>query len=145
MNESVLVYTLNDIDRVAEALWLAGKHWNVWSLKGAMGAGKTTLVAAICRYLGVEDHISSPTYSLVQEYYSPAYGTLYHADWYRLRDETEAILAGMEEIVCQPKAHTFIEWAEKAPGLLSDRHMEINIEILDEHTRRAHLSWPLGE
>ena len=136
-------YTLSDIDAAAAALWEAGKAYAVWSFAGDMGAGKTTLIAAICHHLKVEDAVSSPTYAIVNEYQfqdGAITKTIYHCDWYRLKDANEARDAGIEECLYQPNAYSFIEWASIAPGLLDKPFLKIEIEVLSEGERVARLS-----
>lgn len=140
MNQKIINYTLEDIDQAATDIWQAGKDYAVWSFKGDMGAGKTTLIAAICRQLGVEDPVSSPTYAIVNEYAFEDTGvskTIYHCDWYRLRDTEEARDAGMEDCLYEPNSYSFIEWASKAPELLLYPYLEIDIEVLSETERKA--------
>lgn len=86
-------------------------------LQGEMGAGKTTLIKAICRELEVEDEVSSPTYSLVNEYFSPTHGTVYHFDFYRLNEESEAMDMGVEEYLYSGNL-CLLEWPEKIRNLL---------------------------
>src|SRR4051812_5570638 len=100
-----------------------------------MGAGKTTLIHAICTHLKITETISSPTFALINEYLSPVAGTIYHMDWYRLKTDEEAIQAGMEDAILS-KNYCFIEWAEKAEAILPDNTFKINIELVDENTRK---------
>ena len=99
-----------------------------------MGAGKTTLIARICKQMGITDAVSSPTFSIMNEY--DAQGKMvYHMDWYRLADEAEARRTGVEAAM-EEAAICFIEWPEKAPSLLPADHIHIQIEILDPEHRR---------
>jgi tRNA threonylcarbamoyladenosine biosynthesis protein TsaE len=88
-------------------------------IAGAAGAGKTTFVHAFCDAVGVKDHVSSPTYSLVNEYFSPEIGTIYHIDLYRVQDEEEARQAGIEDVLYSG-AFCFVEWPEIARGILPE-------------------------
>ena len=140
MNQKIINYTLADIEQAAAEIWQTGKDYAVWSFKGDMGAGKTTLIAALCRQLGVGDPVSSPTYAIVNEYAFEADGvskTIYHCDWYRLRDAEEAREAGMEDCLYAANSYSFIEWASKAPELLLHPYLEIDIEMLSETERKA--------
>lgn len=104
-----------------------------------MGAGKTTFIHALCDYLGVQDAVSSPTFALVNEYHFMQNGldrTIYHMDWYRLRDAAEATGAGMEDALHQKDAYCFVEWPEKAPELLPHPYVRIDIEVISETERR---------
>lgn len=133
-----LQYTLTQIDEVAAALWQSGKDMRVWTFDGDMGAGKTTLIAALCRHIQVEDAVSSPTYALVNEYHYPQNGnssTLYHMDWYRLSGEEEAIQSGIEDLLHDAEAHLFIEWPERAAGLLPEKIFRVRIHTVSETER----------
>ena len=142
MNLRQIAYNLQDIKHAAAQLWDWGKEYTVWSFAGDMGAGKTTLISALCHHLGVQDPVSSPTYAIVNEYRFLQEGqqkTIYHADWYRLKNTDEARQAGMEEILYQQDAYTFIEWASRAPELLRQAYLKIEIEVISETERIAHI------
>lgn len=138
MQTQKISYSLATLNDAAGALWAIGKDISVWSFVGEMGAGKTTLIAALCHFLGVQDAVSSPTYALVNEYQFEQDGqtkTIYHADWYRLKDAEDARQAGMEEILYQPHAYAFIEWASNAIELLHKAYLKIDIEVINEEER----------
>ncbi|MCU0386148.1 MAG: tRNA (adenosine(37)-N6)-threonylcarbamoyltransferase complex ATPase subunit type 1 TsaE [Flavihumibacter sp.] len=102
-----------------------------------MGAGKTTLVHALCDALGVKDPVGSPTFSIINEYAS-ASGPVFHIDCYRLKSEEEAVDAGIED--CLDGNHwCFVEWAEKIPHLLPDNLVIITIRVEDPTTRYLEL------
>lgn len=107
-------------------------------LNGEMGAGKTTLVNNILKLMSVEDHTSSPTFSIINEYFSVNYGTIYHFDFYRIDDESEALDIGVEEIF-EEDAYCFIEWPERIKNLLPDKIVRINIH-LEGTTRQFEVS-----
>ncbi len=130
-----------EIDKAAKQLLDAGKQHKVWALHGEMGAGKTTLVHAVCKLLRVKDVISSPTYALINEYASPVAGIIYHMDWYRLRDEEEAIQAGVEDCLLSGN-FCIVEWPEKANGLLADNVLNIYIENTGENNRSLRTEEP---
>jgi tRNA threonylcarbamoyladenosine biosynthesis protein TsaE len=135
----VKTYNIQEIDKIASEVWEEGKQFKVWSLYASMGSGKTTLMHAVCELLQVKEAISSPTFALINEYSSPFAGTIYHMDWYRLKDEQEAIYAGMEDTILSNN-YCFIEWPEKAEGLLPDNVFNITIELVDENTRKISTS-----
>ena len=134
-NRVVKTYNIWEIDKIAAAIWEEGKAFKAWAFYAPMGSGKTTLIHAICELLEVKEAVSSPTFALINEYSSPVAGTVYHMDWYRLKDEEEAIHAGMEDTLLSDN-YCFIEWPEKAPGLLPDNIFRVNIELVDENTRK---------
>jgi tRNA threonylcarbamoyladenosine biosynthesis protein TsaE len=97
-----------------------------------MSAGKTTVIHALCNYLGVTDAVSSPTFALINEYHFEQEGrdrTIYHMDWYRLRDTAEAIGAGLEDALSPNDAYCFVEWPEKALELLPTPYLWIDIKL----------------
>jgi tRNA threonylcarbamoyladenosine biosynthesis protein TsaE len=131
----VKTYNIREIDKTALSVWETGKDYKAWAFYAPMGAGKTTLIHSICELLGVTEAVSSPTFALINEYSSPVAGTIFHMDWYRLKDEQEAIHAGMEDAILSSN-YCFIEWPEKAEALLPDKVFRINIELVDENTRK---------
>ncbi|MBX2906787.1 MAG: tRNA (adenosine(37)-N6)-threonylcarbamoyltransferase complex ATPase subunit type 1 TsaE [Taibaiella sp.] len=138
-------FSLQDIEgAAAKFVEMAQKHHMV-TLQGTMGAGKTTFVSAICREMGVSDAVSSPTFALVNEYHYSKNGTagkIFHIDLYRVKDEEEAVHAGMEDCFLQAKrgeAYCFVEWPERAPNLLRMPKLEVSIEITGESERTISL------
>ncbi|MGO1597747.1 MAG: tRNA (adenosine(37)-N6)-threonylcarbamoyltransferase complex ATPase subunit type 1 TsaE [Sphingobacterium sp.] len=128
---------LDNIDQLPQAAaWLIeqSEGKKVFIFQAPMGAGKTTLIKAICKILDVRDNTSSPTFSIVNEYLSPN-GPVYHFDFYRLKDEQEAFDLGYEEYFYSGK-YCLIEWPEKIPNLIPENSMKINIEILGPTRRR---------
>jgi tRNA threonylcarbamoyladenosine biosynthesis protein TsaE len=124
---------LSDLDEAAEDLMaFAGDH-KIFAFDGEMGAGKTTFIKAICKYLGITDLVSSPTFSLVNEYESNS-GPLYHFDFYRIKDPTEAYDIGYEEYFYSGSI-CLIEWPEKIEELLPIPRINIEVILVNEHTR----------
>lgn len=103
-------------------------------LKGQMGTGKTTLVSNLMKHLGSVDSVSSPTYSLVNEYLTNGGITIYHFDFYRINSEEEAMDIGVEEYFDSGKI-CLIEWPSMIPNLLPERYIEVNIELSDDYSR----------
>jgi tRNA threonylcarbamoyladenosine biosynthesis protein TsaE len=129
-----MTYTIGEIDKIAALLLSQFGNQPIWAFYAPMGAGKTTLIARICKQMGITDAVSSPTFSIMNEY--DAQGKMvYHMDWYRLADEAEARRTGVEAAM-EEAAICFIEWPEKAPALLPADHIHIQIEILDPEHRR---------
>jgi len=131
------IYELPQIKAVTKALWKEGKAHKVWIFHAGMGTGKTSFIHALCEVLEVKDTVTSPTFALINEYESPIAGIIYHMDWYRLKDEEEAIQAGIEEALLSGNL-CLIEWPEKASGLLPEKPFEVFMEILDEKMRRLY-------
>lgn len=133
--------SLSQLNQVAKELTEAGKMFDVWLLEGSMGAGKTTLTKALAAQAGVQDMVSSPTFSLVNEYTSPSGEPVYHFDFYRIKSEMEAYDIGVHEYF-DSGHRCWVEWFEKIPGLLPDRYFHLKIELVDPEHRiisfRAH-------
>ena len=117
------------------AKWLIEHNTDkrVFVFQAAMGAGKTTLIKAICEYLHVEDSTSSPTFSIVNEY-SSENGPVYHFDFYRLKDEQEAYDLGYEGYFYSGD-YCFIEWPEKIPNLIPEDAAIVKIEVAEDQSR----------
>jgi tRNA threonylcarbamoyladenosine biosynthesis protein TsaE len=131
------IFTLAQIRQVAAALWKEGKNKKVWAFHAGMGTGKTTFIHAFCEELGVSSAVSSPTFAIINEYSSQVSGTIYHMDWYRLKNEEEAVNAGVEDSL-QSGQLCLIEWPENAPGILPEDTFHVHMEVLDVATRRLY-------
>ncbi len=129
-------YTLNDLPDVAQQV-ISNVHSKVLLFDAPMGVGKTTLIKEICKQLGVKDVISSPTYSLVNEYESDQ-GVVYHFDFYRIKDEEEAYQIGFEEYL-DSGARVFIEWPEKVSNLLPESAALLKIDLSNRQKRVLHI------
>ncbi len=116
----------------------------IWAFYAPMGAGKTTFIQAVCKELAINETVNSPTFSIVNEYKSLVVGTVYHMDWYRLKDAEEAINAGIEDILLSGNI-CFIEWPEKATNLLPETSVAVFMEVLDDVTRRIFIPSPSEE
>ncbi|MHB0754895.1 tRNA (adenosine(37)-N6)-threonylcarbamoyltransferase complex ATPase subunit type 1 TsaE [Polaribacter sp. M15] len=101
---------------------------------GEMGVGKTTLIKAICKALNVQDNISSPTFSLVNEYQTTENEKVYHFDFYRINNEEEALDMGIEEYFYN-NDWCLIEWPENIQNLLPLDAVEIHLSILENQKR----------
>lgn len=99
---------------------------NVIALYGEMGAGKTTLIKEICELLEVEDFVTSPTFSIVNEYWSEKYGKIFHFDFYRMNKLSEIFDIGVEEYFSD-NCLIFIEWPEIADSILPENHIKLRI------------------
>lgn len=130
--------SLNELQSAANKIIDFGKEIEVWVFEGEMGAGKTTLIKSICNVLGVMDNVSSPTFSLVNEYMNDNDDVFYHFDFYRIETESEALDIGCDEYFYSGN-YCFIEWPSKIPNLLPESFLEINISIDDEATRSINL------
>jgi tRNA threonylcarbamoyladenosine biosynthesis protein TsaE len=133
------IFELPQIKQVAAAFWKANKHKKVWAFYAPMGAGKTTFIHTLCaEILQISSNISSPTFAIINEYNSALVGTVLHMDWYRLKDDQDAINAGVEDALFSGNL-CLVEWPEKAHNLLPDETLHIYIEVFDEKTRRIYV------
>jgi tRNA threonylcarbamoyladenosine biosynthesis protein TsaE len=117
---------LDELNPVAHRLLAEGRERPVWLFEGDMGAGKTTLIKAICRALGVVSIVQSPTFSIVNEYTTHEGHSIYHFDCYRLRNEAEALDIGMEEYMDSGN-HCFIEWPERITALWPAQYYQVHL------------------
>ena len=132
--EPVLIaYNLDGLKKVAQrTIHFAGDE-RILLFYGEMGAGKTTLIKALAETLGSKDNVSSPTFSIVNEYSLPN-GGIYHFDFYRLKNQVEALDMGCEEYFYSGK-YCVIEWPEKIPDLLPEHFIKIEIEVKSDNER----------
>ncbi|WP_353181380.1 tRNA (adenosine(37)-N6)-threonylcarbamoyltransferase complex ATPase subunit type 1 TsaE [Parapedobacter lycopersici] len=124
-------------DAAAKLLDAAGTR-RVLLFYGPMGAGKTTLIKAICGQLGVTDATASPTFSIVNEYTTPR-GPVYHFDFYRIKSEQEAFDLGYEEYFYSGN-YCFVEWPEKIAGLLPPDAVSVRIDAEADGKRTCTVS-----
>jgi tRNA threonylcarbamoyladenosine biosynthesis protein TsaE len=128
-----LTYELSEIDSIAKLL-LSKVKSNTLLFYGEMGAGKTTLIKALIKALGSEDIVSSPTFSLVNEYHTDQ-GKIYHFDFYRIEDETEALDMGFEDYL-DSDSWKLIEWPQKIENLLESDMQKVEVFIENNKSRK---------
>ena len=133
-----LIFTLENIKDAALQLRQLAHNKKVFAFHGEMGAGKTTFIHALCDLKGVNEIVGSPTFSIINEYAYDCEGTrrlIFHIDLYRLKDEAEAINAGIEDCLYSGNI-CFVEWPDKAPGLFDADTLHIYLSSDDAETRR---------
>ena len=129
-----ITFSIEQLDLVAKQI-LEQNPSKVLLFNGEMGAGKTTLIKKLCENLGVNEPTNSPTFSLVNEYYTTNNQYIYHFDCYRLKTEIEALDMGIDEYLYSGY-WCFIEWAEKISNLIPEQHSVITIEVLADGNRK---------
>ena len=132
-------FSLPRIDEFAATFWNEVEGATVFAVHGPMGAGKTTLITALCRYRGVAGGMSSPTFSIINQYAfekNGRSGTIYHIDLYRLKDAAEIEGAGVEDCVYSGDT-CFVEWPERAPHLFGEGAVQVYVEPVSEGLRRV--------
>ncbi len=129
-------FSLDEIQVVAKKILTNSPDARCFAFYAEMGSGKTTLIRALCHELGVKDNVSSPTYSIINEYAIEGSACkVYHMDWYRLKNAEDAIEAGVQDILQQENQYCFIEWPEIAPEIIPKEATKIIIQIASATTR----------
>jgi len=126
-------FSIYEIDAIAK--WIFEKNpQKVILFKAEMGVGKTTLIKSLCKFLQIKDLVSSPTFSLVNQYETENGNLIYHFDFYRIKSEKEALDFGVEDYLYSGY-FCFLEWFEKIPNLIPKQHTLIEIKILQNQKR----------
>lgn len=125
---------LTNIECIARQFVEEQSDGRVFAFCGQMGAGKTTFIAAVCKALGIEEPVNSPTFAIVNEYVADNGETVYHFDCYRLNTLRDALNIGIEEYFASGNI-CFIEWAENIEELLPVDTVRVNIVVEDDGSR----------
>ena len=123
----ILIKDISEIDVAAKKFVAAMGDRKVFAFYGKMGAGKTTFIKAVCEELGVQDVINSPTFAIVNEYVDGEGEPIYHFDFYRIKNQQEALDIGYEDYVYSGNV-CFMEWPELIENLLPDDAVKVTIE-----------------
>jgi len=132
-----LEYNLNDLDSVSQKI-IQSANVNVFLFFGEMGVGKTTLIKALVNQLGSEDNVSSPTYSLVNEYLAQD-KPIYHFDFYRINSIDEVYDMGFEDYLAQD-AIIIIEWPEMIESLWPEHFVRVDLKLAENDRRIVEVS-----
>lgn len=135
-------FTLEDIEPTCHDFLQICKGYKVFAFSGDLGAGKTTFINSLCKSLGVEEAITSPTYSIIQEYHSVDNNIIYHIDLYRIKSRAEALEAGIEDCLNSNEI-CMVEWPEIVPGIFPDNTIFTSIKILTANRRKLIITLPL--
>ncbi len=129
-----LTNNLIDIQKTAEELIQYAGNEKIFLFYGDMGAGKTTFIKSLCECLGAKENVTSPTFSIVNEYRGDT-NKIYHFDFYRLKKQDEALDMGYEEYFYSGH-YCFIEWPEKISSLLPEHYIRVDIQVLSNNQRK---------
>lgn len=136
--------TLEQLDNFAHSFWKYVDNAKVFAFHGEMGAGKTTLISAICRVKGIQEAASSPTFSIINEYAFQDAGkekTIYHIDLYRLNSQEEILQTGVEDCISSGKI-CLVEWPAKAIWLFDENTVHITVTVINETRRKIKVEIP---
>ncbi len=139
MEQTILIETLTDLREAAKSFLNTWKNEKFFAFYGEMGVGKTTFIKVLCEQLGVTEPVSSPTYSIVNEYQGQF--PIYHMDFYRLKNENEAYDIGIPEYFDQ-EGKFFMEWPSRISSLLPEETIRIDMESLPSQQRKLTITRP---
>lgn len=136
----LIIQSLEDIPAAVEQLMSYAGTRKIFLFEGEIGAGKTTFIQYFCKYFDVKDYVTSPTYSIINEYHyqdpvNQARKKIYHMDLYRLKNLQEAIEIGIEDYLFDEN-YCLIEWPELINDLLPSDTVKIKIEIIEDSNRK---------
>ncbi|MCC6838335.1 MAG: tRNA (adenosine(37)-N6)-threonylcarbamoyltransferase complex ATPase subunit type 1 TsaE [Bacteroidia bacterium] len=133
MKHQIKINNTSELQSAAQEFIKICSGKKIFAFTGNMGAGKTTFIKAICEQMGVQDTISSPTFSIVNEYRTSKGEKIFHFDFYRIKAENEAFDMGYEDYLYS-NAYSFIEWPEKIESLIPVEAVKVSI-LVDKETR----------
>lgn len=131
-------FSLEEINNIAATLLEQSGEHRVFAFHGEMGAGKTTLIKSLCSQLHVTDIVSSPTFSIINQYKTKDSNTVYHMDLYRIKSSEEALQAGVEECFYSGN-YCFVEWPENAAGLLPGNSLHCYLSYSGDNERKLQI------
>ncbi len=137
MKQQEFSFTLAEIDAIAEQLLKQFPSERIFYFKGTLGAGKTTFIKALCKCLGIEEALSSPSFSIVNEYAGELHSKAFHMDLYRLKNIQEAEAIGLYEYFDSGQ-YCFVEWPEIVENYQNG--ITLNFDIVDAQTRKLTIS-----
>lgn len=136
-----IVFELNKIEDAAKEFLQITKDYEIFAFSGELGAGKTTFINALCENFEVIETVTSPTYSIIQEYTTIKNKIVYHIDLYRIKSEREAMDAGIEDCLNSNEI-CMVEWPEKAPSIFPDKTVFTEIKMLSADERKLIIQLP---
>ena len=127
-------YRLEDIETVAQKLIQRFPENRVFAFYGKMGAGKTTFIQSVCKILGTDDNVTSPTFALINEYTTDKMDSIFHFDFYRIKDIEEAFDLGYEDYLYSG-SYCLIEWPEMIEPILPEKIVKVKIGVAEDGSR----------
>lgn len=135
--ESRYIYTLNDLANITTHIQQLMQTCKIFTFTGPLGAGKTTLIRELLQRCGIQQEITSPTFTYVNIYTNAQKETFYHFDCYRISSLDGFLAAGFDEYLYQPDSWAFIEWPELIMPILDHAACHISIDYLPEEDKRS--------
>jgi len=135
MKTKEITARLDQLDEVAKTILSTYPGHRIFCFNGEMGAGKTTLIKALSKCLNIQNIPSSPTFAIINEYWTSQNEPVYHFDFYRIERPEEAIAIGLFEYL-ESGHYCFMEWPENIEAILTDERVKIKIERMDDQTRK---------
>jgi tRNA threonylcarbamoyladenosine biosynthesis protein TsaE len=131
-------YSIEEISRTAKIILSLKPSSKIFIFNGEMGSGKTTLIKAIIKELGYEGTVSSPTFSIINEYLNG--DKIYHFDFYRIKNKNELLDIGIDEYISSNN-RCFVEWPNLITDILPDKHIELNIDVISSDDRKLIINY----
>jgi len=130
----IRIRDLSCLNEAAEQITRLYGEKRLFAFYGGMGSGKTTIIKAICEYLGAVDIVSSPTFTLVNEYLTKNGAVLYHIDFYRIKKQEEVFDFGIEDYLAG-ESYCFMEWPELVEEILPEETVKVRISVDEDEQR----------
>lgn len=136
-----IIFSLDTLNTAAIEFLSLINEYKVIAFSGDLGAGKTTFINAVCEALGVTQRVSSPTYSIIQEYRALDGKIIYHMDLYRIKSEDEAIDTGVDDCIYSREI-CFVEWPEMVPDIFPGDTVYCSFKIMETDERKLIVQLP---
>lgn len=131
-------YSIEEIGRISKIILSLNPSSKIFIFNGEMGSGKTTLIKAIIKELGYKGTVSSPTFSIINEYLNG--DKIYHFDFYRIKNKNELLDIGIDEYISSNN-RCFVEWPNLITDILPDKHIELNIDVISSDVRKLTINY----
>ena len=131
-------YSIEEIGRISKIILSLNPSSKIFIFNGEIGSGKTTLIKAIIKELGYKGTVSSPTFSIINEYLNG--DKIYHFDFYRIKNKNELLDIGIDEYISSNN-RCFIEWPNLITDMLPDKHIELNIDVISSDVRKLTINY----